>query len=155
MTQPAPDKIRINHDDYHAEFVGHTSDGRQFFLTNPFVPALGDNPGREFLALYIFDPDGNLLEAKIDDLGMREDKISPPGNKLNLDFTSALIQNCLGELGKVSFCDIIIAPFRVEKFGIEFGLIEDVPEETDEFWFTVEPGNYMAFYPPYDGEYYA
>ena len=154
MAQCAPEKIRINHDDYHAEFVGRTADGRQFFLTNPFVPALSDNPGREFLALYIFDTDGNLLEAKIDDLGVRQDKISPPGQKLDLDFASSLLRNRLAKLGTVSFCDIKIVPFSIEKFGVEFGLIKGVPEETDESWFTVEPGNYMAFYPPYDGEYY-
>jgi hypothetical protein len=68
MTQSAPEKITIRHDDYHARHIGRTADGRQFFLTNPFVWAIGYNPGREFLALYIFDSDGNLLEAKIDDL---------------------------------------------------------------------------------------
>jgi hypothetical protein len=154
MSQRPPEKIRINHDDYHAELVGRTADGRQFFLTNPFVPAQGDNPGREFLALYIFDSNGNLLEAKIDDLGVRQDKISPPGQKLDLDFASPLLRNRVAKLGTVSFCDIKIVPFRVEKFGVEFGFIESVPEGNDELWFTVEPGNYMAFYPPYDGEYY-
>ena len=72
MENQLPSHIPINHDDYHAEFVGRTSDNRQFFLTNPFVPKLGDHPGREFLALYIFDDDGNLMEAKIEDLGIRQ-----------------------------------------------------------------------------------
>jgi len=146
MAKRAPKKIRINHDDYHAEFVGRTSDKRQFFLTNPFVPARGDNPGREFLALYLFDTDGNLLEAKIDDLGTRE--------QLDENFARSLRDTWLAELGKVSFRFIKVAPFRVEKFGVEFGLIPEAPEEADDDWAViVEPGNYMAFYPPWDGDY--
>ena len=153
MARRAPKLIRINHDDYHAQYIGRTLDKRQFFLTNPFVPALGDNPGREFLALYIFDADGNLLEAKIDDLGERKDKVLP-GNKLDPSFASSLIQTRLAELGKFSFRDIKVAPFRIEKFGVEFGLIPQPPEDDEDEWsVTVEPGDYMAFYPPWDGDY--
>lgn len=154
MARRAPKKISINHDDYHARYVGRALDERQFFLTNPFVPALGDNAGREFLALYIFDADGDLLEAQIDDLGEREDKVLP-GNKLDPGFASSSIQTRLFELGKFSFRAIKVAPFRVEKFGVEFGLIPQPPEDDEDEWsVTVEPGNYMAFYPPYDGYYY-
>jgi len=128
MIKQAPKLIKINHDEYSAEYVGRTADKRQFFLTNPFVPALGDNPGREFVALYIFDPNGNLLEAKIDDLRARHDRISPPGQKLDLDFASSLLRNRLAKLGTVSFCDIKIVPFSIEKFDVEFGLIEGAPE---------------------------
>ncbi len=153
MANRAPKKIIINHDDYHAEFVGRTVDKRQFFLTNPFVPALDNSPGREFLALYIFDADGNLLEAKIDDLGERENKVLP-GNKLDPSFASSLIQTRLAELGKFSFRDIKVAPFRIERFGVEFGLISHAPEDAEDEWsVTVEPGDYMCFYPPWDGDY--
>lgn len=154
MNEDAPKLITINNDDYHAEFVGRTADNRQFFLTNPFVPAIGGNEGREFLALYIFDAEGNLLEAKIDDLGVRENKILP-GQKLDTSFISSLVETRLAELGKVSYEPIIISPFRLEKFNTEFGLIAHEPEEEDEdWWVTVEPGDYMAFYPPWDsGDY--
>ena len=37
MADKPPTLIAINHDDYHAEHVGRMSDGRQFFLTMPFV----------------------------------------------------------------------------------------------------------------------
>jgi hypothetical protein len=155
MAQIAPKKIRINHDEYHAQHIGHTADGRQFFLTNPFVWAMGDNPGREFLALYIFDADGNLLEAKIDDLGERENKVLP-GNKLDISSAGSLVETRLAELGEFSFGDIEVAPFRVEKFGVEFGLIPQPPdedEEEDEWSVTAEPGDYMSFYEPWDGDY--
>ena len=153
MAQRAPEKIRINHDDYHAQNIGRTADERQFFLTNPFVWAIGDNPGREFLALYIFDADGNLLEAKIDDLGERENKILP-GNKLDISFAGSLVETRLSELGEFSFCDIEVAPFRIENFGVEFGLIPQPPEDDKDEWsVTAEPGDYMCFYEPWDGDY--
>lgn len=69
-----PDLIAIEHDDYHAEHVGQTADGKQFFLTTPFVPSStggggGGGGGGEYIALYLFDTAGNLLEARIDELG--------------------------------------------------------------------------------------
>jgi len=68
MSIKPPKLIAIDHDDYHAEFVGKTADGKQFFLTTPFVPASPTNPGNEFVALYLFDKRGNLIEALIDEL---------------------------------------------------------------------------------------
>ncbi len=67
---PLAIRIAINHDDYHANYVGQTSNRLQFFLTTPFIVSMEDNlKRREFLALYTFDTDGNFLEAYIDDLG--------------------------------------------------------------------------------------
>src|SRR5689334_9708150 len=64
MAKGPPKTVALAPDDYAARFVGRTADGRQFFLTHPFVPAVGGDPGREFLALYLFDKDGALLEAR-------------------------------------------------------------------------------------------
>src|SRR5262249_15317347 len=69
----APEKISILHDDYHAKHMGRTSDGRQFFLTSAFEPAIGESPGREFVALFLFDDDGTVIEDRIDDLGTRQE----------------------------------------------------------------------------------
>lgn len=148
MNENAPELITINNDDYHAEFVGRTPDNKQFFLTTPFIPKLGNNAGREFVALYLFDFDGKFLEAKIDDLGTHEE--------MDDDYRATLFKNRLEELGEVSYEPIIIAPFRVEKFNTEFGLILHEPEEEGEDWWAIfEPGNVMAFCPPWDdGEYY-
>lgn len=153
MAKFAPKLIKINHDDHSAKYIGRTGDKRQFFLTNPFVPKMGGNEGREFLALYIFDADGKLLEAKIDDLGVRESEVLRL-QKLDIDFADSIIQTWLGELGKISFRNIKVAPFSIKRFGVEFGLIAHSPEEPDEDWYvTVEPGDYMCFYPPWDGNY--
>jgi hypothetical protein len=48
MDDSLPKTIAINPDDYHARHVGRTADGRQFFLTTPFEPAIGGRVGREF-----------------------------------------------------------------------------------------------------------
>ena len=65
MSTP-PEKIRIAHDDYHASHIGRTAAGDQFFATTPFVPAVG-TAGREFVAVYLFHPDGRFKEAIIDE----------------------------------------------------------------------------------------
>jgi hypothetical protein len=69
MTDKPPTLIAINHDDYHAQHVGRTTDGRQFFLTMPFEPKSLNQDGSEFVALFLFDESGNLLDARIDDFG--------------------------------------------------------------------------------------
>ena len=156
MSENAPDFLWITHDDYHAKYIGSTIDNRQFFLTTPFVPARGDNPGCEFVAVYFFDTNGKFLEAKIDNLGVRQQRHgAPPGNQqVDPVAARALIETRLAELGEVTFGDIKVAPFRLEKFGVEFGLIPRPPEEAgDDCWVEIQPGNYMAFSPPWDGDY--
>ena len=71
MSSVPPSLVAIDHDDYHAAYVGRTDDGQQFFLTTPFEPARGDSPGREFIALFVFDTSGALVNAQIEDLGPR------------------------------------------------------------------------------------
>ena len=48
-----------------------------------------------------------------------------------------------------------MAPFRVERFGVEFGFIAQPPEGPGEDWSViVEPGDYMCFWPPWtSGDY--
>ena len=142
-----PERIAIDHDDHYAEHVGRTSDGRQFFLTNPFDPAIGSNPGCEFVALYVFDANGRLLEATIDAFGPRS--LVKDSARCNL------YAERLASLGDVSFERIEVAPFSLTRFGLEFGLIAQPPDEDDEDWSVeMQPGNYMAFYEPWDsGEY--
>lgn len=149
MNHSPPTLVAIDHDDHHARHVGHTDDGRQFFLTAPFVPATRD-AGREFIALYIFDGQGNLLEARIDDLG--------PRATVDRAQATEIFERRLAEIGPVEFGRIEVRPFQVERFGIAFGLIprppEDDQDEDDGWWVELQPGNFMAFHEPWDsGEY--
>lgn len=66
-----PDPIAIAYDNYHAKNIGRLPEGGQFFLTTPFIQAIGRSAGREFIALFLFDKRGRFLEARIDDLGTR------------------------------------------------------------------------------------
>jgi len=147
MAKGPPKTVALDHDDYAAERGGRTKDGRQFFLTTPFVPAMGDEPGREFIALYVFDAAGQLRSATIDDLGPRA-TMDEPARVARRD---AL----LASFGPVKHQRIKVAPFRVEMFGVAFGLIPQPPEEPGEDWSVIaEPGNYMCFWPPWtSGEY--
>ncbi|MFG3702225.1 hypothetical protein ACGF5C_30685 [Micromonospora sp. NPDC047620] len=148
MRDGPPRRLAINHDDYHAEHVGRTADGRQFFLTTPFEPAIrGEDGGQEFVALYLFDADGRFLEARIDAFGPR----------VRMDRTArrAAYDARLEELGEVTFTRIEVEPFAVNRFGTTFGLVPREPEDDDDVWWvTLEPGDYMAFTEPWDsGEY--
>lgn len=95
MADGPPKLIAVEHDDYHAQHVGRMADGRQFFLTKPFEPAIGGRAGNEFIALFLFDDAGKLLDAKIDQFGPRA----------NLDYRKRrqVYEERLRELGDVSF----------------------------------------------------
>ena len=157
MSTP-PEKILILHDDYHAKHIGRTSDGRQFFLSNAFEWAVGGKPGREFVALFLFDDNGELIEDRIDDLGTRKDLGLDgrlPGNKASGSRTiDEAINRRLSELGDFRFGDIEIRPFEIRRFDTRFGFIAMGPEEEGEDWrVEFHPGNFMAFYPPWEGDY--
>lgn len=143
-----PRFVRINHDDYHARYVGRLANGDQFFLTFPFVPRDDSQPGGNYIALYLFDEFGLLKEARVHD--EREQGLATRTDVDNF------VASLLSSLGKYKFGDIKVAPFRVEQFSQQFGLIFDPGEIDDDEPYTcvtVEPGNYMAFNPPWDGDY--
>ncbi|GAA1639432.1 hypothetical protein GCM10009828_079980 [Actinoplanes couchii] len=122
-----PELIAIEHDDYKAEHIGRTADGRQFFLTEPF------ERDRGFVALYLFDADGTLDEARID----------PDAD--------GLYERRLTELGAVTYGRIAVKPFEVDRFGLTFGLVSRIPEGGGGIrWVSAEPGDYMAFTAPWD-----
>lgn len=143
-----PRFVRINHDDYHARYVGRTSSGDQFFLTFPFVPRIDSQSGANYIALYLFDEFGILKEAKI--YSEHEQGLATQ------TAVTAFVDHLLLDLGKHKFGDIKVAPFATEQFGQQFGLIFDPGDADDDDPYTcvtIEPGNYMAFNPPWDGDY--
>lgn len=146
-TAGRPSRIAINHDEFDARYVGHLADGRQFFLTTPFLPGEdstdSDPTNRDFVAQYLFDKDGRFLEADIDELDGPESLDGAEVDRAH--------QARLAKLGKVTFGRIEVEPFAVTRFGAEFGLIAQAPEGPDDIWWvTAEPGDYMAFAAPWD-----
>lgn len=142
-----PEIIAIDHDDYTAKHIGQLPDGRQFFLTTPFVPTSPRDAGSEFVALYYFDGEGRFLNALIDSFG--------PRNTMDEGTRNQTYDDRLSGLGDASFERIEIRPFSIEKFGVSFGLIPREPEDEVDIWAVeAQPGNYMAFFEPWDsGEY--
>ncbi|MDB6147813.1 MAG: hypothetical protein JWO45_1477 [Spartobacteria bacterium] len=142
-----PELIAIEHDEYHAKHIGQLADGTQFFLTTPFIPAIGGSAGREFVALFLFDEHGLFPEATIDDLGSR--------GEMNQERAKIIYEQRLEELGDVEFGRIEVQPFEVERFETTFGLVARPPEDEDDVWAVeMQPGNYMAFFEPWDsGDY--
>jgi hypothetical protein len=147
MEDDPPKLVAIDCDDYHAQHVGRTKDGRQFFLTTPFVPASGKREGSEYVALYVFDGSGKLLDAHVDDFG--------PRAMMDKAHRDDVYKRRLEQLGAVSFERIEVAPFAIDRFGTTFGLVLRHPEAEGDPWAVeAQPGNYMAFFAPWDsGEY--
>lgn len=147
MNPESPHRVAIDHDDYHATHVGQTADGRQFFLTCPFEPAVNGNVGAEFNALYLFDKDGEFISAQIEAFG--------PRGTFDAAVKEAAYCRLLDGLGPVTLQRIEVAPFEVERFGTKFGLIgRDCDDPEGVLAVEAQPGNYMAFFEPWDsGEY--
>ncbi|GAA5441868.1 hypothetical protein Misp06_00029 [Microbulbifer sp. NBRC 101763] len=137
-----PELIAIDHDNYHAQHIGTTKDGLQFFLTTPFEPGIA-----EYIALFKFDALGNLVDSDIEPLG--------PRSSFSVDEAKAKYSSKLESLGNISLERIEVKPFSVELNGTKFGLIAIEPEDEDDIW-SVEllPGNYMAFFEPWDSGVY-
>lgn len=142
-----PRLVAINHDDYHAEHIGRTKDGAQFFLTAPFEPERKSSKGCEYVAFFIFDLEGNLVYSEIEAFG--------PRNTFDQEKRKSKYSTLFEGLGEVEYQRIEIKPFSVKHNNTEVGLIVREPEGEEGIW-AVEllPGNYMAFFEPWDsGEY--
>ncbi len=147
MKAQPPRLIVIDHDEYHASRIGRIKGGLQVFVTTPFVAASTGDSGREFLAVYLFDIQGKLIEARIDDLG--------PRAEFDRDQAVRVLDQRMSELGPINHCRIRVQPFAIERFGTTFGLVPRPPQdEGDSWWVEMQPGNYMAFHEPWEsGEY--
>lgn len=140
----APDRFTIMPDDYHAQLAGTAGDGRRFFITTPFEPATPTDPGNEFVALFLWKPDGSFDEIDVDAFGPREQLAEN-------DHQDAL-ERRIARLGEFTIEPISVAPFAVASHGTTFGF---VPQEYEGLVsVTLQPGDYMAYTEPFDsGEY--
>ena len=101
----------------------------------------GDDPGAEYLAVFLFEQTGKFREARIDDFGPRA-TMEPEAAHKRLEFR-------MNELEGATLGDIVISPFSITHDGTEFGFIPE--KETGGI--ELQPGNSMAFFPPWDGYY--
>ncbi|MDQ8209670.1 hypothetical protein QEH52_19280 [Coraliomargarita sp. SDUM461003] len=135
-------------EDYHTDLVGRCEDGRQFFIYEPFVfPNEEINEDwtkvrREYLVLYLFDPEGNFIEIKHWSGGTTAELNHQEKQKKKDEF--------LTSLGKFELCDISVKLFQTTIDGVVFGL---VPSEKNEA-VDLQPSSTIQFTEPWDGEYY-
>jgi hypothetical protein len=78
-----------------------------------------------------------------------------PRAKLDEQRRREIFGQRLAELGPLKFERINVQPFKVKRYGTIFGLIPEPLEDEDDDWCVeVQPGNYMAFFKPWDsGDY--
>lgn len=138
-----PKRVAIDPDDRLARHVGWTAEGRQFVLVTPSVDAAPGTEGCDFVALYVFDAAGALVEAWVDRLG--------PRALLAVDEPGRTVERRLSSLGDVERRRVEVAPFSVERFGTVFGLVAVAPgDEADDWSVELQPGAAMTFYAPWD-----
>src|SRR5688500_6644049 len=140
MTSGAPDLIALDPDESHAEYVGRTADGRQFFITT-HVDTRCRVHGHAFVAIYLFNVAGKLVEARIDDMGAYA--------TLDRGAWERTVDQRFHELAWTLPRRIVMAPFEVEQFGVKFGLF--AWKRDDDRWIAeLQPRNSMAFFAPWD-----
>ncbi|NIK56935.1 hypothetical protein [Kribbella shirazensis] len=139
----APERFRIVPDDYHVPYAGTAADGRKFFLSDElFVPG----SGTAYVGLFLWNADGTFAELKVDEV--RRPEGLPPAQAASAG-ADQLVAARLAELGKYVLEPIDVAPFTVNRNGVTFGWAVTQFEGT--YSINIEPGNFIAYYEPWDG----
>ena len=136
-------KIRLIPDRYHLTDVGQLADGNNYWIDIQLNPEGRDT--RDFIATYIFDADGELIEFQIIDLGLRSDP-----NALS---ARAVIKEESDRIGAKENSDFWVSPFAVKTHGLVFGLVvRDRQKGELEGFQAVDamPGWTIMFYPPWE-----
>jgi hypothetical protein len=134
-------------DDYHAPYAGTAEDGRKFFLSDElFDVGSTDNPGRGYVGLFFWNADGSFSELRVDPASRAEG--IPPGQAASAG-AADVVQRRLAELGDYRLEPITVEPFTRKVDGVPFGW--RVNEFDGTFSINIEPGDFIAYYDPWDG----
>lgn len=134
--------ICMRPDLYHTRDVGVFEGGGQYFLATPFLVERGVRL-KTFLALYLFGEGGQILDYTIRAIDESD----------RLEYVRVR-EELLSTLCKKVSCPISVRPFSFLHEGVGFGLVYHTEDALDELTFvSVEPGGYICFYAPWDGEY--
>jgi hypothetical protein len=145
MSEAGPFRFTIVPDDYHVPYAGTAGDGRRFFLSEElFTWGTPDTEASAFVGLFLWTPDGAFDEVKVD--AVKRSEGLPPGQAWPAD-AGGIVQRRLAELGDYVLEPIDVAPFSAEIGGIRFGFIYE--SEIDSI--HIEPGDFIAYYEPWDG----
>ena len=134
---------------YHTHYIGVMKNGNQFFgyttfafVENKPIHKDWEEKRKEYSVIYIFDKKGNLINTECKFIGFT--------NEIKFDKPKIELDNMMLNLGLIKFQDIKVKPFKTTIDNIVFGLIP-VNENKS---IILEPSNTIAFFEPWDGEYY-
>ena len=146
VVEQAPDRFTIDPDaipdDELVVHVGTAEDGRKFFLSDDFFV-----PGAAYVGLLLWNADGTFHEVQVDEIPRVD----------NAPFESAypgaqgLVDARLAELGDYVIEAIEVEPFTTEVDGVTFGWGLTQDEESGAYDIHVVPGDFLAYYAPWDG----
>jgi len=136
-----PERFTIAPDDYHVPFAGTAQDGRKFFLSQELFAE------DSYVGLFLWHPDGTFDEVRVDPVprpgGLPPGQASPAG-------ADELVEARLAELGDYVLEDIEVEPFIEQVDGVDFGWRVGQYED-GQYFINIEPGNFIAYYEPWDG----
>ncbi len=141
-----PDRFTIVPDDYHVPYAGTAEDGRKFFLSDELFDIEGSDDGSSYVGLFLWKADGTFDEVHVDKVGRPSGL--PPGQAGPAD-AKDLVEARLAELGDYVLEPIDVEPFTEEVDGVTFGWKVDEYEGT--YSVNIEPGDFIAYYAPWDG----
>lgn len=139
-----PARFTIVPDDYHVPYAGTASDGRRFFLSDELADF--GTPGSSYVGLYLWNADGSFSEVRVD--AVEHPDGLPRGEAVSAG-ADDLIKKRLAELGDYELEPITVEPFLEMIGGTQFGWA--VTEAEGRYSITVEPGDFIAYYAPWDG----
>ncbi|WP_432943425.1 hypothetical protein ACQPXM_00090 [Kribbella sp. CA-253562] len=137
----APTRFTIVPDDYHVPYAGTAGDGRKFFLSDELF-----GMDSAYVGLYLWKADGTFDEVRVDEVGRPAGL--PPGQAAPAD-ADGLVAARLAELGDYVLEPIEVEPFAEEVKGVTFGWL--VQEFEGEYSINIQPGDFIAYYEPWDG----
>ena len=137
----APARFTIVPDDYHVPYAGTAEDGRKFFLSDELF-----DPGSAYVGLFLWNADGTFDEVRVDKVARPAGL--PPGQAGHAS-ADEIVASRLAELGKYVLEPIDVEPFAAELEGVTFGWV--VTQFDGEYSINIEPGNFIAYYAPWDG----
>lgn len=130
-------------DRYHLNHVARTAQGNGYWITSQLATENGTT--RDFVAAYIFDPQGNFISGEVIDLGLRSEK-----DRLS---SRDVVDRLKRKIDVRDRSTIQVKPFSISFFGQEFGLIIRQPEgaENDigDVVIDAMPGFTLMFYGPW------
>ncbi|GAB2673599.1 hypothetical protein [Kribbella swartbergensis] len=137
----APARFTIVPDDYHVPYAGTAEDGRKFFLSDELFDARA-----AYVGLFLWKADGTFDEVRVDKVARRAGL--PPGQAGSAG-AEELVAARLAELGEYVLEPIEVEPFTEKVDGVTFGWV--VYRSGGEYSINIEPGDFIAYYEPWDG----